>query len=417
MKEDGLLVGYHFAKTGGTTILSNFRDCLGSQACYSFGYHAYQKRFLSSEPIINVDPERSAGVRVAFGHGVSDDTFGFFPGRDIHLFCAIRDPFTHAVSQYKHHVRTNTVGPRNMTFEDFYRKRKHNPFATIIVQQFPSLAGSDEAPLGSRVRDVLRNFRFVVSTDKLDEQTAHLYRFVGARVEAPRRRVYPEEIELGSITREMVIEQNQLDYELNATVCSYAPPAAADADEEQFGPFGYNAAEAKARIDQARARKNTDTILTGIDRQFVKQLVTTAYLPAARAKVLYDPESNSRLLRPILRQQVDFGDRVFASACFTNEGHVHLHHNQVERAVNAFTNASILDPRNERAKLGLARAQVLAGELKTAKELLSSVHDNGPAVDKLLKIVQKQQLIAADPNAMARQEKRRRRKLKKDAVI
>ena len=42
-----MLLAYHIAKTGGTTLLHHLRDELGKDACVTYGLHPGMERFFN----------------------------------------------------------------------------------------------------------------------------------------------------------------------------------------------------------------------------------------------------------------------------------------------------------------------------------------------------------------------------------
>jgi tetratricopeptide (TPR) repeat protein len=80
------------------------------------------------------------------------------------------------------------------------------------------------------------------------------------------------------------------------------------------------------------------------------------------------------------------------------QGLIHLANRQPEKAANAFTTAIMLSPRDERARLGLADAQIVSGNLRMASEslqqLLTLLPSSGRARYKLGLVYQRQGLYA-----------------------
>lgn len=234
--KDTCILGLHIAKTGGTSILYNFRTNLAPEASFNYGHVSNVNRFLTGQPLLeDIAPNDLLNLKFIFGHGVHEGLLRTLPHPDLALFCVFRDPYLHMLSHFKHQTRMGANDGTSITPGKFLEQRSDNPASRFVVAHFPTLAG--EGDLRTQVLNVLKHFRFVLSTDNLTEQSVGLFRLAGVPPITSKRRVYPEVIELPGLSREDVYAANAVDYEINQAI------NAIQDDPEQavsWNPFGYD---------------------------------------------------------------------------------------------------------------------------------------------------------------------------------
>lgn len=230
------ILGLHISKTGGTSILYNFRNHLDRDAFLNYGPTSNVARFLSGKPMFEeMPPSEHLKYQFMFGHGVHEGLLETLPHTDVTLFCVFRDPYMRLLSQFKHQTRMNARKGATLSSEVFLQQRQNNPSSHQLVAHFPTLAGQGD--LRTRAHNVLKHFRFVFSTDNLTEQSSGLFRLAGAPPIKTKRRVYTESVELPGLSREDVYAANQVDYEINEAINAMTQDPL---QAESWNPFGYD---------------------------------------------------------------------------------------------------------------------------------------------------------------------------------
>lgn len=252
---DTCILGLHISKTGGTSILYNFRTHLDRGAFLNYGETSNVARFLSGNQLLeNMQPSELLKYQFVFGHGVHEGLLETLPHADVALFCVFRDPYIRLLSQLKHQTRMNARKGVTLSPETFLQRRQNNPASHQLVKHFPTLAGQGD--LRTQAHNVLKHFRFVFSTDNLTEQSSGLFRLVGAPPIKTKRRVYTESVELPGLSREDVYLDNQVDYEINEAINAMTQDPL---HAESWNPFGYDPdALSKAREKMHEAGLVTD---------------------------------------------------------------------------------------------------------------------------------------------------------------
>ncbi len=261
-----VLIGLHFAKTGGTSLLahavSQFPDRF---SVHGYGPRANSERLFNGERLIEeYDAEELARVRFVFGHGVNADVTALFPPERVRLFVVCRDPFTRFVSAYKHHLRTDKAG-KPLSPLEFLGRQTQDPFASAVLRGFGAYAPDSGQDGETRLIEALRNFEFVLTTEHLDAQSADLFGTVGLPPLDTRKRQFPDEPNLEGISAEDIYARNRIDtvvsQRANETFVKQAGSTSGT-----HNPFGFDAA-ARQRFGNA-AR-------TGMTRE---QRVARAYI-------------------------------------------------------------------------------------------------------------------------------------------
>ena len=199
-----MLIGHHFSKTGGTSIIRHARLALGQAGFHTFGAAMNRERRGRGEPLLTERPRHELDrIKVLTGHGLTREVLDLFAHRDILFFTIVREPWARFVSVYKHRHRVRPEGHRP-TPGRLLRTQPANPFATELTDRF---GGTDPF-------DVLRRFDMVLTTEHLDEQNGALFRHIGLPPTAERVRVYPEKPDMGLVTPERLLKRDALDADI-----------------------------------------------------------------------------------------------------------------------------------------------------------------------------------------------------------
>ena len=199
-----MLIGHHFSKTGGTSIVRHAREELGLRAFYTYGDAMNrQRRENGRRTLFEFPRRRHDQIKILTGHNLTREVLDLFAHRDILFFTIVREPWARFVSVYKHRHRVRPEGHRP-TPGRLLRTQPANPFATELTDRF---GGTDPF-------DVLRRFDMVLTTEHLDEQNGALFRHIGLPPTAERVRVYPEKPDMGLVTPERLLKRDALDADI-----------------------------------------------------------------------------------------------------------------------------------------------------------------------------------------------------------
>ena len=73
-----MLIGYHFAKTGGTAVLAHLTEHLG-EAVFPYGPFSNHRRVKRGQPLLEELPDAALkALKVVIGHGVDAERVHYF---------------------------------------------------------------------------------------------------------------------------------------------------------------------------------------------------------------------------------------------------------------------------------------------------------------------------------------------------
>ena len=284
-----VFIGLHFAKTGGTSILAHVVQHIDDRfAVHGYGPRANTERLFSGERLLEeyTDAELRR-VRFVFGHGVNADVPALFPDARVRLFTVCRDPFDRFISSYKHHLRTGKSN-RQLTARAFFDQSVENPFASAVLNGFGAYVpdNGDE-----RLRETLRSFEFVLTTEHLDTQSAALFGQLDLPPLAIRKRVYPGTPDLGDLTREEIYARDDLDTTVNRSVNERFLDTA-DRGGDTLNPFGLDTSRRRAHGDTVRRELGREKLIERAYGRLFADLVEQDRLVAAeRILAIADPNA------------------------------------------------------------------------------------------------------------------------------
>jgi len=349
------VIGLHIAKTGGTTILNNVHDHLDPDELYSHGRYSNIRRFFAGERLLFEEGSPASDrIRFVFGHGVDQNTLSYFPDRPFCLFCVVRDPFSHAVSQYKHMVRIRGLDPKQSDFAKFYTNRQTDIISRQLTRLYSDFVDPMAESLVDKAVSVLRHFRFVLSTNRLDEQSRHLYRYIGVPTDPERKRVYPEQVDLNGITEDQILADNPADCELNRIVVAHDAGRESAGSADVFSPFGYDADTTRDKVRSVIDSQGGTHIEEDIEK-FIRQLSIEAKLEAAKSFIRAE-NRDGLLSERILNTPTDEKNARLAAESYRNDAEYNLRAGNNVRAIELYKKAVLLDDANAQAWLGLGRA-------------------------------------------------------------
>ncbi|WCL55145.1 hypothetical protein [Gimibacter soli] len=280
-------IGLHLAKTGGTTLLAHLQAHLGPENCRTYGPAAWVDRFFA--PASQKGPNLTS-FRLIAGHGVDHRLLALDWPKVPVLFCVLRDPFTHLVSEYKHHLRGLARTGRTVSLRDYFRTRRPDPLAQTLYRQFAPLAGDDAGYGIGAVETILRHFRYVMNTAKLDTHAGLLFGDLGVPLHAERRRVYEEAVDTSDLTPAEVEAANPLDARLARATLEQTVTVGAP-----LNPFGYDPDLLAASMQGLRENSDKSHSQAEAEDLLVDALVAMRQIRAAEMHAAATPGMSPRL--------------------------------------------------------------------------------------------------------------------------
>ncbi len=344
-----IYIGAHIPKTGGSSIAFNLKEHLGGRF-YPYGNHANRRRFFAEEDLFTsyINKQHQKLVSIS-GHGVDETLIKLLRHTEISLFTAFRDPYEHSISKYYHRLkRKNKLG---IPFEqcDFYLSETPNPVSTQLVNSFPSLAGVIDQPLQHRVVNVLRHFRFLMCTERLNEQSELLFNAIGIPGMTEKKRVNNEKS--GVIwSREETYENNSVDlYVYNLIRAESIPKLKSGIF---LNPFGYDAENSRLIFEQMKQSVRREELEELFYTKFIEWLDNNNSFPAAKLLVTNsDKYKGSKLAELIHSFEIKKDLRpVEVSVQHLRLGEVYAYLGQFDKSIEYFEKSLEENPDNQRAK-------------------------------------------------------------------
>ncbi|MEO1292168.1 MAG: hypothetical protein AAFV62_04955 [Pseudomonadota bacterium] len=235
MVEHTLITGAHVAKTAGSTVSMHAKKHLGEPGYYRYCRFSRARRFWVNEPQYEeLSEEERLKIRFLFGHGVSQDVIAL-QSRDPALFITIRHPVPFFHSRFAHEKKSAQKYFTSLSLDGFIKKERRNYFVWFIVEHFGRLGEyGDEMSLRNAI-SILKCFRYVFATEKIDTQAKVLWTHFGIPGEMDRVRVNAAKDEI-PVSDQEIIEMHALDAELFDVIASEEPTGKDDA----FNPFGFD---------------------------------------------------------------------------------------------------------------------------------------------------------------------------------
>jgi tetratricopeptide (TPR) repeat protein len=287
-----VVIGLHFAKTGGTSVqahaVQHFEDRF---AFHGYGPRANTERLFAGERLLEeYSDDELRRVRFVFGHGVNADVPALFPRGSVRLFTVCRDPFDRFVSGFKHHLRAAKSGDQ-LDARAFFDQYAPNPFANAVFEGFGAYANGAETVNEAGLRETLRNFELILSTEHLDAQSPALFGPMGLPPLSMRKRVYPETPDLGDLKPEDIYGRDDLDTMVDKSVNAFFEKNP-DAGGDTLNPFGFDARRRDSHCDRVRRELGRETLIDrAYDRLFDQLRDQERLVAAERYLSLRDPNA------------------------------------------------------------------------------------------------------------------------------
>ncbi|WP_417459206.1 tetratricopeptide repeat protein [Kordiimonas sp.] len=347
-----LIVGYHVAKTGGTTVMHHIFNHLGEDVYFGYGNHPAQKLFFEGQPLWEeLSAEERSQYRFVFGHHVNHRVLACLPDDNAALFTVLRDPYTHFVSQYKYHLSVIRGEGRTASAREYFETWRANSVSKELFKFFRRLHPEQQAEFSEeKLAHILRQFRFLCATEKLTEHSAPITRLMDIPPVEGRYRVSKNSADLEGLTPEDVYEKSPIDKRLHQMVLNGKGPDSGDGElAYDDALFKESMARLRADYDQPRHIQSAYKKLAGFFQH--NDLIEAAQLYLAFRKKT-DPK-----YAPIMRA-APLPDRMKLRLCVARSERekavVYASHNHPRLARACFEKAIQLNPNYVDAYVGLA---------------------------------------------------------------
>ncbi len=378
-----VFIGFHFAKTGGTSIKSHALANLADNESLSYGPFALADSFFACRPLLcEMSARQTSRFRFVFGHGVKAQILPHFAGRDISLFVTCRDPLRRFTSSLKHNIRTEQRFGEVVSARQVFEAQPANPFSSSILRNFGAMVPKSVRDPKERLVTILRCFRFVMSTDDLNEQSKPLFAALDAPPMTESKRVYPESVDLGDLTEAEILARDHLDAFVNRTINAFHADRGDAASAEGGNPFGFDQAllaqRVKALVKAAPARGED---IEATYRDLFNFLDKQGRLEAA--KVLIDSGRQTRRVVEIFERycrEIDrsFDDRDVPSRSLCYQAEVSIRLGDLASASEYARRAVEADPKNPMAHYLTGRAALEKGQYEACISSLEHAAELNP---------------------------------------
>ncbi len=342
------LLGYHFPKTGGTSVTSHFTTHLAKDEATIYGPYSQVQQFFNAQPLFEeLKVEERSKLKFICGHGVNDSIIKLLPHHEIALFFIYRDPYNHYVSQYNHKLNhMQTIG-KYFSHEQFLKQGIANPASQALVKQFPSLISSHKTDLLEQVLEVLQCIQFLLCTEQLDEKIYILSNYLAINQPLTTKRVnYHKQVP--EISREFIEKRNFVDFEIHSSI-------------QQGKNFGFNPKKAKVLFEQLKEESNQSVLLEQAYQNLVEALAQNQKFEAARLQLQYELENKVNRLNQerYIELFSEAGSEKTSSKDKSLSAYyqatVHRKFKQGKQAKICFERAVKLNPKNTLARIQLGR--------------------------------------------------------------
>lgn len=164
-----IFIGIHIPKTAGATFKSHLEAELNFNEFYQST--SLIQNAIKDLPFLE-EKFNCNSFKIIFGHLVDEDTIRLFHGKQIYLFSFLRAPVERFISHYLFDCRmAKILNHEHMSFTEFYSKTTKNFMCNWLTSKFPVLSSiCSGKTLHEKAIFILKNFRFVCSTDDFDDK-------------------------------------------------------------------------------------------------------------------------------------------------------------------------------------------------------------------------------------------------------
>lgn len=306
-----MIVFPHIPKTGGTTILNHLRSNLGHDKVVTIGSNATVERLLAGLPQIEeMSAEDFAKTKVLQGHGIDETVLTLLPKTEVpDLFVVLRNPVSHTKSRFLHRVHShrNRSG-RELTPEQFLERFLEDQFqCNYLVKKFPSFVSLEAETLQEQAISVLQKFRYVLVTEKLDEQFAKISKSLRVPKKMERKRSAKVKAD-SPLSSEQVMERMFMDAHITDAIRDHDGKDAPDS----FNPFGFDRKGLENSVKRARIYANSrkpvsqtelyDRLAAVVVREGRAEQIL-ARVNSGKSLALGDEKKFIRILRPLWKSR------------------------------------------------------------------------------------------------------------------
>ena len=375
-----LIIGYHVAKTGGTTIMHHMRDHLGEDAYYGYGNNGAMRDFFRGQPLWEeLSADQRAPVKMIFGHGVRQNLLLGVKASEAGLFTSLREPFSHFVSRYNHRLKSLKLKGLSITPREFIEQQGDDAISKAIFKNFRKLCGGQAFDKDS-VFAVLRQFQFLCTTEQLTQQTEQLCENFGIPPVTGRFRVAANKVGIGDVSAEEIYDRFPTDRAIHEELT-------AAGDVRRSGSLKYDETAFSESVTRINQRFSIEKEIKTAYARLADFLVVQGALDAARLELVFSGRDSDEKYDAIWAKRADLRAAPDAAQSEQTKAKVYQRHGKHDLAAACYDKANQLQPNFIGAISGSAQLQLAMGNKEKAKrqaEELLAINASHPVALKIL---------------------------------
>jgi len=376
-----LVVGYHVAKTGGTTVMHHMKQHMGDDSYFGYGNFAATRAFFRGEAIWEELPvEQRQSYKMIFGHGVDQWLLHGLGIEECGLFTSIREPFSHFGSRFNHNAKMKKVSGETVSPREFLEKQGNNPISQAIYKNFHFL--SDGQEFGeTAVLNILKCFRFLSTTEKLTQQTKPLCDVFGIPAITGKSRVNKNKSGVGDITKEEIYDKCNIDVHLHEILSS----------DNWSNEVGYEPKLLEKGLLAIKGDISEEQLVTRAYKRLANFMNFQNTLCAARLELHFSQRQDCKKYAPIWSKKVDLRDALTEAQSEQAKALVYQRYGCMDAAEACLEKALRLAPAFIAAMTSYARllrSQKRDAETRAMAERIMLLEPGHPLAAKILQGIQ-----------------------------
>ncbi len=372
-----LVVGYHVAKTGGTTVMHHIKQHMGDDSYFGYGNYAATQTFFKGEALWEeLSVEQRQSYKMIFGHGVDQWLLHGLDREECALFTSVREPYSHFGSRYNHYAKMKKVAGEAISPREFLDGQKNNPISWAIYKNFHFLSGGQKFG-ETAVLNILKCFRFLSTTEKLTQQTKPLCDVFNIPPITGKSRVNTNKSGIGDITKDEIYDKCHMDVRLYEILSSDN-----GADE-----VGYDPELLEKGLFSLQDRKSDEQLVSRAYRRLANFMTEQNTLCAARLELNFSQRQDCEKYAPIWSAKVDLRDAIHEAQSEQAKALVYQRYGSLDAAEACLEKALRLAPAFLAAMTAYARlllSQKRKAEARSMAERIMTLEPGHPLAVKIL---------------------------------
>lgn len=191
-----LYVFVHLSKTGGTTLYKHLLQFFTSEdeLVYLGPEGDIERKRLGRPPLEERNEDERRRVQILIGHKVQLKLLKMMPWREHRLIFIIRHPVSRMISKYNYQMYLKNLQNNPVPFNKWLAELKPNAWDTSfwLCRRFLGMLPRTIRDITTRnniTENLLRQFYFVSTTERLDQDIAFIFEEMGIPTKMERKNV------------------------------------------------------------------------------------------------------------------------------------------------------------------------------------------------------------------------------------